>query len=543
MTRQIHIPNIARAGAAALLLLAMLAISSNDAAAQVECSNPAVPEGSLELVSFPAGSHVAESGAGLAENEMGTAIVELPAGASVVDAYVYWSVRQNDTEPNGMINLTVNGGATQTVEGDCIGFDTDGALGAPSTSGPAYAFKYGFPTTELNAGAPNTIDVEVLDADISRADGFSAVILYTTSGSTGYSQFYEGADFIWGPAVQVSSSLTIDGEILEQCTGNDLTLHLKVGDTTPERPNRLTIEIDGTTFLEEFNFFGDAGQGWESQWSDREIVIGSAEYDAASSIDVELASEKENDSDPAPSSLTWVVGGVTCSATTEIAGCTRTPGYWRNNGFRSGVLETALASAKTQFPDAFDGDPWASDLTVADAQNILNQDSCSDISYCLQKHLLATILNVANGATNTIASTVEDAIDYLESSTSVDAEDLKNTLDRYNNGLEGPPSCDSIEDERIESPSAQNRNQLVHSVGPNPFNPTTQIHFELTESMPVKLGVYDVLGREVRILIDGVVSAGEHRVHFDANGLPTGTYFYRFTTPEGAFGGQMLLLK
>lgn len=78
---------------------------------------------------------------------------------------------------------------------------------------------------------------------------------------------------------------------------------------------------------------------------------------------------------------------------------------------------------------------------------------------------------------------------------------------------------------------------------PNPFNPTTQISYALLESMPVRLAVFDLLGREVAVLVDGLQSAGEHTVNFDARNLPSGLYMYRLETPDGARSRMMSLLK
>ena len=78
---------------------------------------------------------------------------------------------------------------------------------------------------------------------------------------------------------------------------------------------------------------------------------------------------------------------------------------------------------------------------------------------------------------------------------------------------------------------------------PNPFNPTTTITFNVPEASPVRLAVYDMLGREVRVLIDGNVSPGRTEVVFDAAGLPTGTYLYRLTTPQSSIVRKMLLVK
>lgn len=62
---------------------------------------------------------------------------------------------------------------------------------------------------------------------------------------------------------------------------------------------------------------------------------------------------------------------------------------------------------------------------------------------------------------------------------------------------------------------------------PNPFNPTTIISYELSTNSYITLRVHDVLGREIRTLVDEREPAGSHDVTFDAGGLPSGVYFYR----------------
>lgn len=62
---------------------------------------------------------------------------------------------------------------------------------------------------------------------------------------------------------------------------------------------------------------------------------------------------------------------------------------------------------------------------------------------------------------------------------------------------------------------------------PNPFSSNTTIPFELAESGAVDLRVYDMLGREVAVVVDAVLPAGRHEVNFDATELPSGTYLYR----------------
>ena len=78
---------------------------------------------------------------------------------------------------------------------------------------------------------------------------------------------------------------------------------------------------------------------------------------------------------------------------------------------------------------------------------------------------------------------------------------------------------------------------------PNPFNPTTTLRFSVPEASVVKLAVYDVLGREVRVLADGTREAGTHEVVFEAGDLPSGTYLVRLVTPAGSFVQTMQLMK
>ena len=62
---------------------------------------------------------------------------------------------------------------------------------------------------------------------------------------------------------------------------------------------------------------------------------------------------------------------------------------------------------------------------------------------------------------------------------------------------------------------------------PNPFNPTTVISYQLSAVSNVTLKVYDILGREVRTLVDEAQKMGRYEVEFDASQLPSGAYFYR----------------
>jgi hypothetical protein len=78
---------------------------------------------------------------------------------------------------------------------------------------------------------------------------------------------------------------------------------------------------------------------------------------------------------------------------------------------------------------------------------------------------------------------------------------------------------------------------------PNPFNPSTIISYQLPTAGHVDLRVYDVLGREVAVLVNGVQTAGTHSVTFNASSLATGVYMYRLTSGSMTDVKKMLLMK
>jgi hypothetical protein len=78
---------------------------------------------------------------------------------------------------------------------------------------------------------------------------------------------------------------------------------------------------------------------------------------------------------------------------------------------------------------------------------------------------------------------------------------------------------------------------------PNPFNPTTTIVFQVKEEGRVTLDIYDLLGRRVMTLVDGVLKAGTHRAAVDASELSPGIYFYRLSAGSFSKMKKMTLIK
>lgn len=81
----------------------------------------------------------------------------------------------------------------------------------------------------------------------------------------------------------------------------------------------------------------------------------------------------------------------------------------------------------------------------------------------------------------------------------------------------------------------------VHAAYPNPFNPSTEIKFDLAEDSRVTLAVYDMLGRKVVELVNANYAAGYHSSTWNAAGMASGMYFARFTATDA--NGQLRLSK
>ena len=83
---------------------------------------------------------------------------------------------------------------------------------------------------------------------------------------------------------------------------------------------------------------------------------------------------------------------------------------------------------------------------------------------------------------------------------------------------------------------------------PNPFNPQTEINFTLATDTRVKLDVFDLRGRLVRTVADGLQPAGLHRIKWDGRDgegreVPSGAYFYRLTGPDQVLTEKMMLVR
>jgi photosystem II stability/assembly factor-like uncharacterized protein len=84
---------------------------------------------------------------------------------------------------------------------------------------------------------------------------------------------------------------------------------------------------------------------------------------------------------------------------------------------------------------------------------------------------------------------------------------------------------------------------LMHQNHPNPFNPQTNIKFEIPKSSFVTIKVFDALGREIETIANENLNAGIYKVSWDASLYPSGIYFYKIISQEYSESKKMILIK
>ncbi|NCS90369.1 MAG: T9SS type A sorting domain-containing protein [Ignavibacteria bacterium] len=84
---------------------------------------------------------------------------------------------------------------------------------------------------------------------------------------------------------------------------------------------------------------------------------------------------------------------------------------------------------------------------------------------------------------------------------------------------------------------------LLQQNYPNPFNPSTSISYSIKEMGLVTLKIFDVLGREVSVLVNEVKEPGKYSINFDASKLSSGVYIYYMNAGNFISTKKMILTK
>lgn len=121
-------------------------------------------------------------------------------------------------------------------------------------------------------------------------------------------------------------------------------------------------------------------------------------------------------------------------------------------------------------------------------------------------------------------------------SVSVMKENILSAFNYYKSNFGSLPI--KIEDEEIVV-----KDFVLYQNYPNPFNPETEIKFTIPEKQFVTLKVYDLLGREIRTLVNETLTGGEYSVKFNAENLPSGIYMYELRSGKSAQAKKMVYLK
>ena len=78
---------------------------------------------------------------------------------------------------------------------------------------------------------------------------------------------------------------------------------------------------------------------------------------------------------------------------------------------------------------------------------------------------------------------------------------------------------------------------------PNPFNPVSHLEFGISDLGFVSLKVYDVLGREIKTLVNEIKPAGTYKIEFDGSNFASGVYFYKLEAGDFVQTKRMVLVK
>ena len=154
--------------------------------------------------------------------------------------------------------------------------------------------------------------------------------------------------------------------------------------------------------------------------------------------------------------------------------------------------------------------------------------AATDVGVFFTDNYGASWIELSDGLPNTVAM----HLDYHSATNML-------RIGTFGRGIWETPNPIGVINYNNEIPSAYSLSQNY----PNPFNPLTIIKYQVSSPGFVKLAVYDMLGRELKAIVNEDQNAGTYTVQFDGTGLSSGTYFYRLAANNYTETKKMILVK
>ncbi len=150
----------------------------------------------------------------------------------------------------------------------------------------------------------------------------------------------------------------------------------------------------------------------------------------------------------------------------------------------------------------------------------------SEIALNLPKEQLSYSWVVPDNPTN-----LGQIVIYQDNNNAVDYQDMSGyfTINATTTGIT----------DKIDLP----KDFIIYPAYPNPFNNSTIISFKLPEKSQVKINVFNIVGEEVKILVNSEMQPGLHKIRWNADEVPSGVYFYAIETKNFVETRKLILLK
>jgi hypothetical protein len=304
-----------------------------------------------------------------------------------------------------------------------------------------------------------------------------------------------------------------------------------LGDETPEK--RAEIERLGLSNDPMYKVVSSKAEGAESTLglSNYKIYRSTSQNGTYTSIGTSTTTSYTNTGLTNGATYWYYVTAVYTSPSGESAG--------------SNTVSATPSSGTTERLLTVDGSAASGNLSVSNQEDWYRFTTGTSGSYTIETHgAVDTYMYLYQSDKTTLITYNDDGgvsncskiVQSLSSSTTYSVK-----VKGYNGGAVGAYTIDVKSAAR--STAATFNSKYVLQNYPNPFNPTTKIIFNIPKQTQVKLSIYDILGREVDVLVDKDMNPGIHEITFDGSKLTSGVYFYSLTTENITEIKKLILIK